>query len=408
MKNLIESIKYWGQLLLLPIYWFSFFVPRDKDIWVFGSTFGRRFADNPRYLYTYLAETQKVIRPIWISHNKHIVSVLQSKGFEAYYYLSMKGLLYCFCGKVYVFDNYSKDINFWTSGGAIKVNLWHGVGNKKINYDNEHDRIRHPQTVWEKFLYFPRRLSDEKPSHYILATSPIMKKIFARAFQVKEDHIILSGYPRNDILYDACIMNPIILEGERQLNEILSQWIKQGKKIVGYVPTFRISENKFNTVMNLNIFNKFLKQNNLMFLVKLHPKSQLKTEFQNYDYSNIYNMDSDIDINLFLKKLDVLVTDYSSVYSDFMILDKPVIAFQYDWEEYSKNTRGNYFKFEQYMPELRAKNMSELIDALQRVLNKDSYNEKRKLSRNKIFSFHKPDACQNITKRIIRIINKGE
>ena len=48
MKKFLEGIKYWGQLLLLPIYWFSFLFPRNKNIWLFGSTFGRRFADNPR------------------------------------------------------------------------------------------------------------------------------------------------------------------------------------------------------------------------------------------------------------------------------------------------------------------------------------------------------------------------
>lgn len=45
-----EFFKYWGQLLLLPVYWLSFLFPRNKRIWLFGSTFGKRFADNPKYL----------------------------------------------------------------------------------------------------------------------------------------------------------------------------------------------------------------------------------------------------------------------------------------------------------------------------------------------------------------------
>ena len=56
MKQIINGIKYWGQLLFLPIYWLSFLFPRDKRIWLFGSTFGRRFADNPRYLYLYVSQ----------------------------------------------------------------------------------------------------------------------------------------------------------------------------------------------------------------------------------------------------------------------------------------------------------------------------------------------------------------
>ena len=53
-KKIINGLKYWGQLLLLPVYSLSFLVPGNKNIWVFGSTFGRRFADNPRYMYLYV------------------------------------------------------------------------------------------------------------------------------------------------------------------------------------------------------------------------------------------------------------------------------------------------------------------------------------------------------------------
>ena len=58
----INRVKYWGQLLGLPIYWLSFCVPRKKNIWLFGSTFGRRFADNPRYLYLYASQHKDEIR----------------------------------------------------------------------------------------------------------------------------------------------------------------------------------------------------------------------------------------------------------------------------------------------------------------------------------------------------------
>ena len=85
-----EKIKYWLQILLLPIYWFSFLVPRNKHIWLFGSTFGRRFADNPRYFYLYLcAHPEEGIRPIWISHNPNVIKLLNEhstdRKYEAYY-----------------------------------------------------------------------------------------------------------------------------------------------------------------------------------------------------------------------------------------------------------------------------------------------------------------------------------
>ena len=125
-NNAKERICYWAQLLLLPVYGLSFLTPRDKKIWLFGSTFGRRFTDNPRYLYMYVNHFSKVrfgrksesntieshisddivqdrtgsqadedgirphveerlgnIRPIWISHNREVVGDLSNAGYEA-------------------------------------------------------------------------------------------------------------------------------------------------------------------------------------------------------------------------------------------------------------------------------------------------------------------------------------
>lgn len=427
MKQIINGMKYWGQLLLLPIYWLSFLFPRDKHIWLFGSTFGRRFADNPRYLYLYVSqhsdraseqvkagiadwkkeghafaedENCKGIRPIWISYDKGIVSFLSENGYEAYYYYSLKGIWYALRGKVYLFDNYSKDINFWLSGGAVKINLWHGVGNKCINYDNKHDKVRHPKNGWERFKYFPRRLSDEKPSHYILTTSPMMSEIFARAFQVSESHVIETGYPRNDILFKECNLQNLYQKEEEILMQHIEEWKVQRKTILGYLPTFRPSEVKFFEVCDLTKFNSYLKANNMVLVCKLHPKSVCKEAFEKIEYSHIYNVPAEVDVNCFLGKLDLLIADYSSVYSDYMLLDRPVVAFHYDYEEYSKDTRDAYFDFEEYMPEVRACNLAELEESIQKVLQRDEAAEKRKAFRGRLY---KDVSCQS-TKTLIKWI----
>ncbi|RKI43888.1 hypothetical protein D7V86_01870 [bacterium D16-51] len=403
--KVINGLKYWGQLLFLPIYWLSFLIPRDKKLWLFGSTFGRRFADNPKYFYLYLSQRKESlgIRPIWITHEQKIVELLENNGYEAYYCYSLKGIWYACRGKVYLFDNYSKDINFWLSGGAIKINLWHGVGNKRINYDNQHDKVRHPKNILEKIRYFPRRLSDEKPNHYILATSPMMCRIFARAFQVSKGHVIEAGYPRNDYILGEEIENVFSREERKAFNQI-HKWKSAGKKVVMYMPTFRESEVLFSSVMDMENFNRFLSQNNILFLTKLHPKSKLKREFGQQVFENILNLNADMDSYIFLKQADVLVTDYSSVYSDYMLLDRPVIAFWYDYKEYTENTRDSYFDFDKYMPEIRAKNFEELKKALECALSEDICKEARSRSREKMFSSLEGDACSKLTGKINRIL----
>lgn len=406
-NTLTEKIKYWAQILLLPIYWFSFIAPRNKKIWVFGSTFGRRFADNPRYLYLYVSQNKSDLdlRPIWISHNKEIISFLNQNGYEAYYYHSFKGIWYALRAKVYIFDNYSKDINFWQSGGAVKVNLWHGAGNKKTNYDNKFDKVRHPKNNWERFKTFPRRLSDEKPHHYTLATGPMMAKIFVSAFNTDISHIIQEGYPRNDVLFDECSIENLLLEEESKNLELMQKTHKNGRLNIVYMPTFRDSEKKFFEVMRLEEFNKFLADNNMLFYTKMHPKSKLKEKFSEVKYSNIINIAADVDPYTFLKECDMLVTDYSSIYSDYLMLNRPSVLFPFDFEEYSRETRECYFTYEEYMPELRTYTMEELEEGILKVLKEDYCEEGRIELRNRIFSSSDGMSSERLVKKIKKILN---
>ena len=405
-KKLIERIKYWLQILLLPVYGFSFLIPRNKKIWVFGCGFGKRFADNPRYLYLYISQNcSEQIRPIWISKNKEIVNFLNQNHYEAYYYLSWKGIITCLRSAVYVFDNYSKDINFWLSGGATKVNLWHGSGNKKTNYDNKFDKIRHPNNLYEVWTSFPRRLSDEKPHHYTLATSEAMSSIFVSAFKTDSKHIIIDGYPRNDILFDECGIKNIVTKKENDLLDIIYKKKRDQIKIIAYMPTFRDSEEKLLQILQLEELNKFLDINRLFLIIKLHPKSKIKNKFANLKYTNIILADAEIDVYSFLKEVDLLITDYSSVYTDYLLLDRPVIAFHYDWELYNQNTRDSYIEHDVYMPEVKVQNMYELEGAILELLNVDRCKKDRISTRNRMFRYQDGNASKRITKRIKGILN---
>lgn len=398
---MMKQIKYWAQIFLLPIYWLSFITIRSNKIYLFGSSFGNRFADNPKYLYLYATQHKKdTVRPIWISHKKAIVDMLRDNNYEAYYYKSIKGIWYCLRAKYYIFDNYSKDISFWLSGGAKKINLWHGTGNKKINYDNKFDLVRHPRNWWDKFRFALRRMSDEKPSHYVLATSEMMGDIFASAFRVSRDHIIVDGYPRNDVLFKSCNIKQIYSKKEKEVINHIQQLKKQGYKIIMYMPTFRDSEIKFFDVMDLKKFNKFLYDNKLFFFTKLHPKSKLKIKFDEIQCSNIINVSTDVDPYTILGLTDMLTTDYSSVYTDFLLLNKPSVLFNYDLEEYSRDTRECYFEYDEYIPELRTYTMEEFEEGILQVLKNDDFEKGRIELRDKMFSYVDCKACERILERI--------
>ncbi len=411
--KIINSLKYWGQLLLLPLYWLSFLMPRDEKLWLFGSTFGRRFADNPKYFYLYVSQHKGKlgVRPVWISHDRKIVEFLSRNGYEAYYYHSVKGIWLALRGKVYLFDNYSKDINFWQSGGAVKVNLWHGIPLKKIQADNIFDKVRHPGNFWEYIKFFPRRLSDEKPSHYVLATSNFIKPVFASAFQTK--NVLTSGYPRNDRLVRKDSIRPLLSDAEcRDMARIMS-FVRKKKisRIIYYAPTFRESEKKFFEVVEMEGFRGFLRENSFLFCVKLHPKSKLRAEFRKLQGGNVFVVDADADPYVFLEKADVLVTDYSSIYFDFLLADKPIVFFDYDLQTYLRNSREMYFDYNEFTPGQKASTEKELKEALKKACSPDEgYNKKysgfRRNVADKVFDNREKTACRRLVKDIKAVLKE--
>lgn len=366
MNKLGERIKYWCQLLVLPIYWLSYLFPRNKHIWLFGSTLGNRFSDNPRYLYLYCSQHKEELslRPIWMSHKKEIASYLRQKGYEAYYYHSFKGIWLSLRGKIYLYDHYSKDINFAQSGGAVKVDMWHGIPLKKIQADNEMDQFRHPKNAWEAWKCLPRNISSEKPSDYILATSEYIKPIFESAFR-NPNRVFVCGYPRNDYLISDDIQNLFLDREEEELRVVEDYKHKypQGK-VVYYMPTYRNSQSQFFDIVRLDEFSEWLRQKQILFCIKQHPFSKHKGEFASIHYDNIYLLDPDSDPYVVLKISDVLVTDYSSIYFDYLLTDRPIVFFDYDLEAYKKESRSLYWDYEESTPGQKAETMNGLMSAM--------------------------------------------
>lgn len=396
MSKVWSNIKYWSQLFYLPLYWLSHCIPRDKKLWAFGSTFGTRFADNPKYMYLYLNRLDnKEVRAVWITKNKEVSTMLRQKRLPAFYLYSVRGIWYSLRATVYIYDNYSKDICFLLSGGAMKVNLWHGIPLKKINQDNIYDHVRNPRSGMESFRWALRRLQDEKPYHYVLTTSEFLRPIFASAF--KTNKVLINGYPRNDLLEGFC-EEVLLTDDEESLFRVIKETKNIRTKLL-YMPTFRNSETRFFDIMDLDRFQQFLLENQMLFCVKLHPKSRVWQRFAECRYKNVVLIPPEADPYPFLELTDILITDYSSIYFDFLLKDKPIIFFDYDRKEYLEHSREMYFSYEEYTPGWKASTMIELEAAL---LKEDTYQNSRKRVREKVFD--KTNVCAS--EELYNIIKK--
>ena len=168
------------------------------------------------------------------------------------------------------------------------------------------------------------------------------------------------GLPRIDYYFE-----------NHDLNRIKSDFCKKygidfDKKIILYAPTFR-DEKKYNNVfdfLDLKKFNDVLGEEYVLAL-RLHPK--IKDFYQDdIESSENYVDCSDYPSEQELMMIsDILITDYSSIMIEFAILDKPILFFVHDLDNYLNTERGFYYDFEKTVPGKIVYSSDELINAIE-------------------------------------------
>lgn len=208
-----------------------------------------------------------------------------------------------------------------------KINLWHGMPLKTIGHLSGN----------------PIKLKMD----YTLSTAPIFNGILSEAFQIEQQKVLSIGLPRNDLFFKKTTFS---------LKDIVGE---DSSKVIVWFPTYRKSiegdiridgDFKENVIGNftyeeLDNLDRELVENKVKLLIKLHPMDYLNDTTISKEFSNIIILkrkeyeDLLIEVNDFLKDSDALVTDYSSVYFDYVLTGKPIGLISGDSEEYA-STRG--------------------------------------------------------------------
>lgn len=364
MSRLIKYILY---SLFLPIWWLQLLIPRNKNIWVFGAWYGKRYSDNSKHLFEYVGKTNPGIKTIWITKNKVVKDYLIRQGQISYMAYSLQGAYYCLRAKYVFVSSVKKDVNELFINGAKTIQLWHGNPIKKIGLDDQYSLSRSffYQSLVRKI--FP--MAYEFNYDHVVSSAPSSTKNLASAFDLPENRILETGCPRNDVFFSEEIA-PI------------NKKIKKkhfGCKIIYYLPTFR-SAKKPQSLLDLedyneNVLQKFLETENLVFVTKGHftVKPHNKYDIEN---DRIYHIPDEalVDINFLLKDADILITDYSSVYFDFLLLQRPIIFAAFDLEDYISESREMYFDYKNIVAGPIAKSWPQLFNEIKNSQNELKYN----------------------------------
>lgn len=371
-------MKFLAYLICYIIYPFSFLFPRSKRKYAFGS-FRGSFNDNARYLFIHTAEhSDGKIRTAWISKNRATVKKVRSYGLKAYWILNPAGIWYALTSKYWFFNSYTSDIMFCLSGGAVCVNLWHGVGLKRTEFNTVSGPLMERYTKKNKMDVFYHPESFRRPD-WLLTSTPFQTSMFAKAFRVPESQCLELGYPRNRIL----------TSGEEERRRFISKYetaqtskfidsLATYDKVFVYMPTWRDSQRTiFTQSMDLERLNGIMAASNSLFILKPHANVILTDNMKSL--SNVILFDNKMDIYPVLPYAHVLITDYSSILYDWLLMEnKDVILYLYDYESYVKE-RDFYYPFDENVAGTRVFDFESLCSCLEQGQNTMSDDERLRI-----------------------------
>lgn len=388
----------------------SLLVPKSDDILLFGSWFGKNFADNSKYFYLYCSYNKEKLglqRVIWITDSDEVFNDLKSKHLDVYKKWSLSGIWYHYRSGYHFICQQANDINAYFSVRAKRVQLWHGVGFKNISAIDEAPDTK---AIKYKLSYFFKLISTRGfwYKFIFLSTSEFAtEKIYNLSFRVWENKFVEGNYPRNIFLNEKDDEKYL---DKRQLELIkdIKDRINKGCKIVFYLPTYRNNaylDKNIRKIYPLNIsseaefnkFDEFLCKNNIYFLSKFHfaGNSSLIDERTNFK-----NLPMDLDVYPILKYTDILITDYSSIYADFLFVDKPIIFYPYDLDKYKNQDKGFIFNFDDVTPGEKAYDLESLKSKLVYCLQNDDFKAERDKIKKLYFGKNTEDSFYSLLQKI--------
>ncbi len=183
----------------IPIYYFSQFIPKQENIWLFGAWYGERYADNSKYLFEYVVENHKEIDAVWVTSKKEIFNKLKEKGYKVVLKNTIEWFLLSLKAKVAIFTHSERtDIApFLNPKVTLLVDVQHGAPFKKTVFDQN-------ITFGDKIRNIIRSIHPIYKRNYdiVIATSETSKKILCKALRLEEDRIRVTGFPRNDVFFE--------------------------------------------------------------------------------------------------------------------------------------------------------------------------------------------------------------
>lgn len=418
------TIKWVADWILLPIWWlFDRVIPKQKNNWAFfvHPFKTSQLVENSRAVFEKVKSDPSCIKYIFTRGRNEDLQFADCINVRVVEIQSVVGLFaLARCSVFFITNAITLDVSWrWSQGrftlvrpslrNRIIINLWHGIPLKKLFSLANTEQAKRAESV--KF----RRL---ERAYYqgLVASSDIDKYAMSAAFYpINPSSVWITGLPRNDYL---CCPESELSKFFRDDLEKLR--LKLGnRRLVVYAPTYREVDSidsycyQFSEDEILRL-KKVLKDHSAVLGVRLHyyRKGEALFNIEKYiDDELIYDLGHRdfAEASPIVREMSLLITDYSSLYFDALYLNKPVIGFVYDLENYMLRQNGLLYDMRMAFPGPLAKNFDDLITALERELSNStlSINAQYQMSRSMFFKYFDDNNSQRVIDRV-HALQKGD
>ena len=381
---------------------YYFTIKTDDKVVIFETFNGRSFSDSPKYLYLEMLNNKKYkdYKFIWAFNDPESKTNLFKELVNERTTIvktNTNSYLKSYAKAKYWIVNSKLNERLIKKKGQICCQCWHGTPLKRLGFDILKEKGNALNTVKEiKEKYY----NDAKVYDYMLSPSKFCSEALTSAFALKslnkENIIVEKGYPRNDFLFKYT--EDDVLKIKKSIG------IDTDKKIILYAPTWRDNSYvsagyTFELKANFRKWKEILGEDTI---VVFKPHYLIINTFKDDPELDgfLYSIPAQEEINELYVISDVLITDYSSVFFDYAILNRPIYFYMYDLKEYATDLRGFYLDIHKDIPgDIYMDEETMLMDIKNEIYDYSKLNDF-----NLYFNNHEDG---NASKRVVDILYKA-
>nr|WP_319540131.1 CDP-glycerol glycerophosphotransferase family protein [uncultured Methanospirillum sp.] len=351
------------------------FWPKKGNVIVFGSQMGFSMSGSPKYVYDHILQHK-------LPYNVYFYLPFREKGVlnQLRYILSFAPVF--FKAKILISSHPPYDfIPFSWTRRKVLINTWHGIPLKCMFFSD--------LSASKADLKEVQRLNGQ--TNYYLVSSSIEASLITRCFLLDPRKIAFWGHPRNDELSND--------SSKKNISKLFPKLPEYSTTIL-YCPTYRKGvSTRFFPFNDFDIkrFEEFLEQNRIIIFTRGHVQDFGEDKIiQN---SRIIELGHDIlqEINEILPEIKILITDYSSIFFDYLLLNKPCIFIPYDIKEYKHNVGLLFDNYNYWTPGHKVFTYIEFIKVLEEILSgHDTYKAKREEMKDLFHYYQKGNSSEKI------------